>query len=80
MKSTGVVRNIDDLGRIVIPSELRKTLGINLLDSLEILTDGDAIIFQKYALQCVFCDEDENVIRYMNKCICPKCLAKIGYL
>jgi transcriptional pleiotropic regulator of transition state genes len=80
MKSTGVVRNIDDLGRIVIPSELRKALGINLLDSLEIFTDDDSIIFRKYEIVCIFCKDDEEVTHYNNKCICKKCLEKIKTL
>jgi transcriptional pleiotropic regulator of transition state genes len=80
MKSTGVVRKIDDLGRIVIPSELRKILGINLLDSLEILTDDNSIIFRKYEMLCIFCGDDKDVTYYMNNCICQNCLEKIKVL
>lgn len=48
MKSTGIVRKVDDLGRVVIPIELRRTLGIGEKDSLEIFIDGDRIILKKY--------------------------------
>ena len=48
MKDTGIVRRVDDLGRIVIPMELRRTLGINVKDPMSILVDGDRIILQKH--------------------------------
>jgi len=55
MKSTGIVRKIDPLGRIVLPKELRKTLGINEKDPLEIFVDGESIILSKYEPACIFC-------------------------
>ncbi|AZJ24451.1 AbrB family transcriptional regulator [Bacillus thuringiensis] len=48
MKSTGIVRKIDELGRVVIPKETRRTLNIHEKDPLEIFVEGDAIILQKY--------------------------------
>ena len=54
MKSTGIVRKVDELGRIVLPSELRKSLGIEVKDSLEIYTSGDSVILKKYLPACVF--------------------------
>lgn len=48
MKSTGMIRKVDNLGRLVIPAELRNVLGIDKLDPLEIFTDGDKIVIQKY--------------------------------
>ncbi|MDD3364485.1 MAG: AbrB/MazE/SpoVT family DNA-binding domain-containing protein [Syntrophomonas sp.] len=62
MKSTGVVRKIDDLGRIVLPIELRRTMGINEKDALGIYVDGDKIILKKYEPACIFCDNVEDVV------------------
>ena len=56
MKSTGVVRKVDELGRIVIPIELRRTLGIGEKDALEIYVDADTIILKKYLPACIFCN------------------------
>ena len=67
MKSTGVVRKIDELGRIVIPIELRRTMGIDDKDSLEILIEGEKIVLQKYSPGCIFCG-DVSEVRYYNTC------------
>lgn len=77
MKSTGVVRKVDQLGRIVIPMELRKTIGIKEKDPLEIYTDGDSIVLRKYEPCCIFCGEAEGVIRYKGKNICRKCIKEL---
>ena len=77
MKSTGIVRRVDELGRIVIPMELRKSMDIKEKDSLEILTDNGAIVLRKYSNTCVFCGEGEDVIEFGGKHICPACLEKI---
>lgn len=74
MKSIGVVRQVDQLGRIVIPMELRRTLGIVEKDSLEIYTEGDQIILKKYEPSCIFCNEAKDVINYRGKNICKRCL------
>ena len=58
MKSTGVVRKLDNLGRIVIPIELRKTMDIAVKDTLEIFTEGDQIILKKYHPACIFCNDE----------------------
>ena len=55
MKSTGIVRKVDELGRIVLPIELRRTMGIEVKDALEIYVDGDHIVLKKYEPSCVFC-------------------------
>ena len=73
MKSTGVVRQVDPLGRVVIPMELRKTRRIDVKDSLEIFVDGDKIILKKYEPACVFCGEAEDVSRINGKNICQSC-------
>lgn len=77
MKSTGIVRKVDELGRIVIPMELRKSLDIKERDPLEIFTDNGAIVLKKYSNTCVFCGEGEDIIEFGRKHICPACLAKI---
>ncbi|WP_040328415.1 AbrB/MazE/SpoVT family DNA-binding domain-containing protein [Clostridium ihumii] len=77
MKSTGIVRKVDDLGRIVIPKELRKTLNISERDSLEIFVDGEQIILRKYEPACIFCGSASDVINYKGKNICKKCLREM---
>lgn len=73
MKSTGIVRKVDELGRVVLPIELRRTLDIEIKDSLEIFTDGPMIILKKYEPQCVFCGEAKEVSNYKGKNICVDC-------
>ena len=80
MKSTGVVRKVDELGRIVIPKELRKILGINQKDPLEIYTDGDMIILKKYQPFCIFCGDSEQTISFNGKNVCKNCAKKLGIL
>ena len=77
MKSTGVVRKLDNLGRVVIPIELRKTMGIDLRDTMEIFTEGDEIILKKYEPGCVFCGDARNVSSFMGKMVCEKCKNKL---
>ena len=77
MKSTGIVRNIDELGRIVVPKELRKKLGISANDPVEISSEGDKIILTKYAPVCHFCGSTENVSEFKEKSICKKCISEI---
>ena len=67
MKSTGIVRKVDELGRIVLPIELRKTFGISEKDSLEIFTDGDKIVLQKYQPADIFTGDMDNLVEYMGK-------------
>ncbi|MDO4563375.1 MAG: AbrB/MazE/SpoVT family DNA-binding domain-containing protein [Clostridia bacterium] len=77
MKSTGIVRKVDELGRIVLPIELRRTLDIEVKDSLEIYVDGSMIILKKYEPACLFCGNAKDVIYYGGKNICPECIEKI---
>ena len=74
MKETGVVRKVDELGRIVLPIELRRTLDIDQKDSLEIYVDEDTIILKKYQPDCIFCGDASNVVNYKGKNICQNCL------
>ncbi len=80
MKSTGIVRKVDELGRIVLPIELRRTLDIDVRDELEIYVDGDQIVLKKYEPACVFCGNSENVISYKGKNVCHNCIQEIGLL
>ena len=73
-KSTGIVRKIDELGRIVLPIELRRTLDINEKDDVEIYVDGTSIVLKKYRPTCVFCNSTKDIIAYKGKNICPSCL------
>lgn len=77
MKSIGIVRKVDELGRIVIPMELRRTLGIAEKDAVEIFVDGEQIIMKKYNPSCIFCGEARNVISYKGKNICKNCFKEI---
>lgn len=74
MKSTGIVRKVDELGRIVLPIELRRTLGIDEKDRIEIFVDGESIILRKYQPACIFCDNAKDIINYKGKNICPDCI------
>lgn len=78
MKSTGIVRKIDELGRIVIPKELRRTFDIkDNEDALEIFTDDNTIVLKKYEPSCIFCDNAEHIMNFKGRNICPKCIAEL---
>lgn len=77
MKSTGIVRKVDELGRIVLPIEMRRTLDIAERDSLEIYVEGESIILKKYQPACVFCENTKDVINFMGKNVCPECISKL---
>lgn len=77
MKSTGIVRNIDELGRIVIPKEIRKILQFEENEPLEIFTDGDYIILQRYSPGCILCGEMENTKKMFNKQLCQGCIGEL---
>ena len=78
MKSTGIVRKVDDLGRVVIPIELRRTLDIGEKDGLEIYVDNDRIILRKYEPACVFCGSANDVVVFKSKNVCNECLSTLG--
>lgn len=73
MKSTGIVRKVDNLGRIVLPIELRRTLNIDLKDSIEIFTEGECIILKKYEPTCILCGDGKGILEYRGKRICNNC-------
>jgi transcriptional pleiotropic regulator of transition state genes len=74
MKSTGIIRKVDELGRIVLPKEMRTTFDIKERDPIEIFVEGDNIILKKYNPTCVFCGNSENIYIYSGKNICKNCL------
>ena len=74
MKSTGIVRKVDELGRIVLPIELRRTLDIAEKDCLEIYMDGESIVLKKYQPACIFCDEADGITVFHGKNICAGCM------
>ena len=78
MKSTGIVRNIDELGRLVVPKEMRTTLGINCNDPVEISMEDNRIILKKYVPNCIFCGDSENLTLFKDKKICAKCLKEMA--
>jgi len=78
MKSTGITRKVDELGRVVIPIELRRTLDIEEKDPLEIFVDGDRIILRKYEPACVFCGSAADVTNFKGKNVCQGCLNSMG--
>ncbi|MFW6282132.1 MAG: AbrB/MazE/SpoVT family DNA-binding domain-containing protein [bacterium] len=78
MKSTGIVRKIDDLGRMVIPIELRKTMNIDKKDPMEIYVDEEKIILKKYEPACIFCGNADETFEFQGKTVCKDCSDKIA--
>jgi AbrB family transcriptional regulator, transcriptional pleiotropic regulator of transition state genes len=78
MKSTGIVRKIDLLNRIVIPKEICRTFGIEERSPMEIYTDGDKIILKKYEPACIFCGGTDDLRDFGDKKICKGCIDTIG--
>ena len=77
MKSTGFVKKIDELGRILIPKELRSNLEIETKDALEMFVDGDRIVLQKYQPACIFCNSADDIVFFEGRRICASCLSKL---
>lgn len=80
MKSTGIIRRVDELGRVVIPIELRNKFNISEKDPMEIFVDSTSIILRKYEPNCVFCGTNKKLISYNSKLVCTKCAEKIAKL
>ena len=80
MKSTGIIRRVDELGRVVLPIELRNKFGITEKDPMEIYVDGSSIILKKYEPNCIFCGSSKKLLDYQDKVICEKCAEKIAKL
>ena len=77
MKATGIVRKLDQLGRIVIPKELRTTFDLKETDPIEIFVEGSDIILRKYQPACIFCSDATDIIQIEGKNVCKKCLRKM---
>ena len=77
MKSTGIVRKVDDLGRLVIPMEIRKSMNIETRDPIEIFVEEERIILKKYQPSCIFCENASDLLQFKGKLICPECLEKL---
>lgn len=77
MKSTGIVRRIDNLGRVVLPIELRRIFDIDKEDPVEIFVDDNYIMLKKYQPACIFCNDAKDVVNFKGKNICKSCLAEM---
>ncbi len=77
MKSTGITRKVDELGRVVIPIELRRSLGITIRDSLEIYMEGEFIVLKKQETTCIFCGSDTDIREFKGRIICQNCEAEL---
>ena len=78
MKTTGIVRKVGDLGRIVLPKELRTVLNIDECDPIEIFVSGDYVMLRKYEPACILCGESSDVVSYKGKNFCETCLRELG--
>jgi transcriptional pleiotropic regulator of transition state genes len=78
LKSTGVVRKIDELGRIVLPSEIRKVFAIHEGDQLEISVDGEKIVLEKRRDVCTFCSAENPQIEFKGRKVCERCAKELS--
>ena len=74
MKATGIVRKVDELGRIVVPIELRRSLGIGDRDAVEMFMEENSIIIRKHRPACVFCGSADDTVEYKQKIVCKECI------
>lgn len=77
MKSTGIVRKVDELGRVVLPIELRRTLDIGEKEAVEIYVEGDSVILRKYESSCLFCGNVKDIQLFKDKNICKDCINEL---
>lgn len=80
LKATGIIRRVDELGRIVIPIEIRNKFGIKEKDPIEIFVDGNMIAMKKYEPNCIFCGSTRNLKKYCDKLMCRKCILEVSKL
>ena len=78
MKSTGIVRRVDELGRVVIPIEIRNKFGIAEKDPIEIYVEGSNIVLKKHEQSCIFCGNTKGLSEYKGKLVCDKCVEKLS--
>ena len=74
MKSSGILKSVDELGRIVLPKKMRESLDIDIRDKVEIFVEGDCFILRKYAPACIFCGSDQDIHLFHDKRVCKACL------
>lgn len=74
MKATGIVRKVDELGRIVVPIELRRSLGIGDRDAVEMFMEENSIIIRKHQPACVFCGSTDETVEFKQKIVCKECI------
>lgn len=77
MKSTGILKSVDELGRIVLPKKMRENLDIDIQDKVELFVEGDRIILQKYVPNCIFCGAEQNIFIFNGKRLCADCLESL---
>ena len=77
MKATGIVRKVDELGRVVIPIELRNKFDIKVKDPIEIFVESNSIVLRKYETNCIFCGETKELVEFNDKLVCKKCIGKL---
>ena len=77
MKSTGIVRKVDELGRIVLPKEIRKSLGLGIRSAVDLYVDGEKLIITKTKNECIFCNSRDNLVEYKGKSVCEKCIEEL---
>lgn len=78
MKESGIVRNVDNVGRVVIPKEIRKILGINEGDPVEIVKVNNDVVLRKYSEGCIFCGSGKNIKDFKNMQVCNGCRRALG--
>ncbi len=77
MKSKGILKSVDELGRIVLPKKMRENLDIDIRDQVELFVEGDRIILKKYMPTCIFCESEQNIMIFNGKRVCAECLKSL---
>ena len=80
MKATGIIRKVDELGRVVIPIEIRNQFNIVEKDPIEIYVDDSSIVLKKYEPNCVFCGNTEDLVKFKDKLVCKNCSKELNVL
>lgn len=80
MKSTGIIRRVDELGRVVIPIEIRNKFQIAEKDPIEIYVEGSSIILKKFEPNCIFCGSTKDLVEYKDRLVCSKCAENLNQL
>ena len=78
MTGEGVVRKVDDMGRVLIPKGMRERYGIKEGDLIEIFDEGDSIVMKKHGRRCVFCHGSDGLVEYKEKFVCKSCISVLN--